>query len=248
MNICSASLIDKLKIQTYLSKNLIFHTKNINKGRVVGAQTSWVNILKLQEISGESWCLNYRIPLDNSDKYQGELKLILSNDCDKSFLNNSIYHILKIQDFQIDIIEENKLFKIKLNGSDYSFSKNPFGKILSFNDVHSQELQTLGAKYIADNRDLVICHDFDKNCDESVANNCEQCRYGWFSGAASACTGKRTKYCGVAQCGETNLPACLRGDIYNDVKAMQGCQNGSFSGFCSGDLEIFCENGQLFCR
>ncbi|MDA9793045.1 hypothetical protein N9B72_00530 [Bacteriovoracaceae bacterium] len=233
----SASLIDKLDVLVSLAVDI-----KINEN-ISGAKSSWINIAKLKEFNKEQWCLNYKVPFNSTN---GELKLVKHDICTESYFTKTEFSIKKIQTLKVTRVEHG--FNLILNNKTKDFTQIPDVEILSNNGVSKSLVNTIGASFLVSHKDLLICHDFNRDCSERVKNKCKLCQYGWFSGAASMCHGATVKYCGVSRCGQRNMPACPRGEKHSDIVALQGCQNDSTSGFCEQDLIIVCENGQLYCR
>jgi hypothetical protein len=240
----NASLLQKLDLEVRLSKSFKTNKDFVGKdGEVKGVPSSWVNILEINSIGSQKWCLNYRIPFKHK---LGILRLSNAKKCLNSVMEKTPFEIDKVKSIKVSAIKE--LVRLKLNDKRYQFFRMTIGKLVSFNDRKVRTKNVIGPKFLNDSKDILICHDFDKNCNERVSNKCNQCQYGYFSGAASECAGKAAKYCGISRCGERNMPACPRGNVHTDIVALTGCQNGSLSGFCQGGLIIVCENGQLYCR
>lgn len=241
-----ASLKDKLLFEARLSTWMSVNKDVVKeKGIVKGIPSSWVNVLEIRGIGGVKWCLNYKIPFK---KQKGSLKLIENNDCSQNLLGDTDFEIKEVSDFKISVVKQHLEFSINKKKGGISPIALGTGKYLSFNNRRIETGSVIGSKFLRDSKDILICHDFDKKCNERVSNKCSQCQYGWFSGAASQCPSRVTKYCGISRCGERNMPACPRGNEHTDIVAMTGCQNGSLSGFCQNGLIIVCENGQLYCR
>lgn len=240
----NASLLQKFDLEVRLSKSFKVNKDFVNKdGEIKGVPSSWVNILEVESVGDEKWCLNYRIPFKGK---LGILRLSSAKKCLNSVMDEAQYEIDKVKSLKLSAVKE--LVRLKLNDKKYQFFRMTIGELVSFNDRTSKTKNVIGPKFLNDSKDILICHDFDKKCNEQTPNKCSQCQYGYFSGAASECPGKVTKYCGISRCGERNMPACPRGNTHTDIVALTGCQNGSLSGFCQDGLIIVCENGQLYCR
>lgn len=246
-NYSYASLIERLKLESKVSEELIINENAVKNGDVIGISSTWVNIFKVKTLNQSYWCLNYQIPYTGNKVMLGTLRMLRSLDCQKDLLIDSEYKIKNIKILSLRRISPFK-YILKINNDELELNQENEIKILAWNGEKRLGREARGAGLLKDSKDILICHDFNKLCQETVANFCSDCRYGWFSGAASECGDKVTKYCGISECGTKNMPACPRGETFTEIKGLLGCQNESLSGFCQKGLVTVCENGQLYCR
>lgn len=94
---------------------------------------------------------------------------------------------------------------------------------------------------------LIRCHELNENCDVVQTFNCGQCKFGWFEVVGGKCPGIKDKFCGINQCGLPGMPACPRGNLYNQFDQTQNCTNDSLAGFCRLGLKTTCDNNLLIC-
>lgn len=227
----------KLEQLGALSDNVYKVTSNV--GKIIDRPASaWVNVLVFKE-NLNFWCLNYKV--SSKDKL-GVLKLSLRNKkcIDEFFITKKAYLYSGIQDLKVTLKNKKMNLFYKLAGKDMtrSIDLQSYDEDLIFFDQFVEK--TINSSD--------ACHDFEKNCNETIAFECQRCRNGWSYGATSLCPSKRTKYCNENRCGAPNEKACSRGMQFQEIKALFGCQNDSLSAICSQESKIICVAQQLYCR
>ncbi|MCP4912526.1 MAG: M2 family metallopeptidase [Oligoflexia bacterium] len=91
-----------------------------------------------------------------------------------------------------------------------------------------------------------VCHDFNSKCVETMAFECDQCRYGWFSVVGRGCEEGTRKFCGVDRCGHKNEPACQRGFIHKRLKSKNDvCSPESSTAYCKNGLQLMCNSQKV---
>ncbi|MCO4793172.1 MAG: hypothetical protein KC493_05650 [Bacteriovoracaceae bacterium] len=151
------------------------------------------------------------------------------------------------------------LFNIGLKSNWKRFSNNLSDNIFkgvfvskSLKPSSRRANQTLGK--IADNyrdKKIEVCHEFARDCTETMSFRCDKCRYGWYSAiGVSTCPGQYIRFCGVNRCGERGQPACPRGiesARKMEIDNAMLCYDGSPLGFCRRGLKTVCDGRTLIC-
>lgn len=184
-------------------------------------------------------------------------------EVDKKIFNNLLKrgHLYLMGKHQKeDFLMEIPLFNIKFQEKPRRFSNslqsNIYRGSFLYKPVSSRKtfgVNGLLGKYGDNYRDKtsVLCHEFSKDCIESMSFKCDQCKFGWYSAVGlSTCPGQTIKFCGLNKCGERGMPACPRG--IESAKRIQKdltmyCYDGSPAGYCQSGLKTVCDGTALIC-
>jgi len=98
----------------------------------------------------------------------------------------------------------------------------------------------ISSDYMYGEKKLTACHKVEKNCKESLAYQCERCTGSWFEVVDFNCPQGGSKFCGRANCGSLNQPACPRGVDHIGIEYNDVCFDGSPAGICEEGLTPVC--------
>tara|TARA_R110002072_G_scaffold534_2_gene3628 strand:+ start:160166 stop:161071 length:906 start_codon:yes stop_codon:yes gene_type:complete len=184
-----------------------------------------------------------------TDLNQVQFKVIeQENTIDLSFLKNKELQLLRIPFYNLplDLWSKKNFFDSEVLSSQTMKRKYPGVFVLPSEvslrpDTLYGELDDLYSK-----GKTKVCHDFNSKCEETIAFECGQCRYGWFSTIGRGCENGTRKYCGVDRCGNKGEPACPRGFIHKRSESKeQVCSEKSQNAFCKTGLQLFCNEQKV---
>lgn len=242
------SLEEKLS----LAKNIELNAKYLNLDNITNPKNTWVEVFKF-----DNWCAFYKTPYN---KKMGVFRVVEKSSQKCHFDADGLFEKHDISSFKYTLLTKNKttlriqintentdyrLFnyrmdKKKFNAFDNQLKSSFFGNVFVNGGLDSLKDKTLN--------DGQLCHGVNIECQDVVANKCDQCLHGSYEVVDFNCTQGGSKYCGQNKCGEKNQPACPRGYKVLDSKLPTLCFNGSPAGFCKPGLKTFCnDDGILVC-
>jgi hypothetical protein len=230
---------------------------------ISGAPMSWVTVLQAlkpaSSLSGVSaLCVGYRIPyMKDNNKQYGILKIqrALKDKCPEYYdKENGLEGIT-----YFSLIKNKDLLEIQLMLTGSNLTK----KIqIPIQAHHTTDQKNKGIMHIAFDEDnnltpLVTrdkirsikprekCFDINTKCEILKSDQCQECEYGYFEVAGSSCKEGAIRMCLPVDCGEKNMPACVRS---KKVDGENWCYQNSEAGFCKDGLNTYCgSEGYLIC-
>ncbi len=257
-----------------------------NNKEIIRPKNTWQNIMQIYLYADDgreqSFCLNYRVPLNTDggelsyfiiDRNitcpllpEGKSQFSLKNIKNvKLFLSSKEKKKLKLEAYRFRLnysffgkkyrleipfvnLRMKKLIFLTKKNKGQSFKKystsskkgkhNSLVFLTSFNVRNDGHFMSSDHQY--GDKNLTLCHKVEKDCSDSIVNKCDRCSGNWFEIVDYNCPQGGSKFCGQAQCGEVNQPACPRGVTYIGLEYIDVCFDGSPAGICRKGLTPVC--------
>ena len=191
-------------------------------------------------LSEEKHCVHGHIPVKGQ---AGELKIVsikLNESCANSWEKSSLWERQKLRSIQfVANNEEIKLWWSDSEGRVHSLSsKIPLIKGVFFYPPNISE-SAVKVPLVGQLQDV-----YPTNPCRLEDGSCQLCRYGVYRVQNAT----PEYYCGIDHCGETNMPACLRGTRWQKSRGPFTCRTNNDHVFCAEGLRVECLGEVAFCR